>query len=237
MSIIHALNRKIRIYLARLIPGLQENRNPFNTDKIGDAKRFILTGDGTISSDYRWQVETEYTMTALRRFIKNHDVICDFGIGIGRISKEILEEYKNVHIIGVDSSDKMLNLCKKNIPSNYYGRLQLIRFDRMKHIKSQSVDFIFSIYTLQHIQADLFETALKQLKRIIKPSGFIYLLNSYDRLVTTDGPGKQWYDDNLPQIDIISKYFEEVQDVKYDIEYINAILKTHFSKLFRPKLH
>lgn len=221
--------------LRREIEIIRGKQNPFCTNSINDAKKVILTDWYSFSSDYRWQFEAGLQLLELRKFIRENSVICDFGIGIGRISKEILKKFRSVYIIGIDSSKTMLNQCRQNIPSAYHNRLKLVPFDRIKAVKTKSIDFAFAIYVFQHIPANLFKVALKELKRIIKPEGFLYLFNNNVRYVVDGALREQWYDDKLPQLDIISKYFEEVQDVKYGSEYIKEILKTHFSKLFRPK--
>jgi len=231
MSAIRHILHNIKTFLKVLF----KINNPFLVRNISDAKKVILTPFAFFSSDDRWESETEYELSELRKHIRDYYIICDFGIGIGRISKEILREFQNVNIVGIDSSPQMLNLCKQRIDSIYYDRLQLLLFKKVQTVKTASIDFAFSIYTLQHIPTNLFERALMELRRVIKPEGLLYLLNMYDRCVIDGGKKKQYFDDGIRQLDVISKYFEEVQDVKYESEHMREILKTHFSKLFRPK--
>lgn len=218
-----------------LLKIILKRNNPFFVRSINDAKKVILAPFNSYSSEQRWKVETKYELSALRSYIQDNHVICDFGIGIGRISKEILEEFPDVRIVGVDSSTRMLNLCKKTIQSTLHDRLQLTPFKKLKDIKTGSVDFAFSIYTLQHLPANIFEQALRELRRIIKQGGYLYLLNGYVRGVVDTWKKQQFYDDGVCQLDVISRYFAEVKDIKYESEYMQDILKTHFSKLFLAK--
>jgi ubiquinone/menaquinone biosynthesis C-methylase UbiE len=222
---------KMKVYFKVLF----KINSPFIVRDIHEAQKIILTNYALFPSDFRWKVETAEEISVLRNYIQDNSVICDFGIGIGRISQELLKEFKNVKIIGVDSSSQMLKLCRQAIGPDYHNRLELLPFKKMKTIKTGSVDFAFSVYVLQHVPTNLFEPALMELRRILKPEGLLYLLNTYTRCVVDGGKEKFFYNDGIRQLDVISRYFTKSLDVMYESLYMQIILKTHFSALFRPK--
>lgn len=211
-------------------------RDYFEPLSFKEAKSILFAIPEGPYLNYRWRLDTDENFLAIRKFIQSHFLVLDFGIGIGRIAKEILIEFSQVKIIGVDSSKGMLKYCKRFIPAEHQNRLELLHFTELNRIKPSSIDFMFSIYTLQHAPGNLFEPALKELRRVIKPDGLFYLLNRRDRLVF-DRKSMKWYDDGIRQLDIISKYFEEIEDIGYQSEPLTTILREHnyFSKLFRSK--
>lgn len=213
---------------------MDKEQKVFFPFSISEAKKMILSDYEDQSSDYRWEVETKEEVSVLERFMKADDIICDFGIGIGRVSAEILKNFPGVSIIGVDGSRQMLKQCKEFIPGDHHNRLQLFHFDQLEEIKDDSVDLAYSLYVLQHISRDNFRRAVEELKRIIKPDGMLYLLNAYGRCVF-DNENAAGYDDGLDQLKIISEYFSESEDIKYESDYMKEILKVHFSKMFVPR--
>jgi len=199
-----------------------------------EAKKMILSDIGAFHTDYRWKVETEEQIIQFRRWIIQNAVILDFGIGIGRVSKEILREFSSVEVNGVDGSKRMLTYCKKYIPKEYHARLHLFHFDKMALIRNNSIDFAFSLYALQHVVASQFEKAIQELYRVIKPGGSLYLLNMYKRC-TFDNHHTIGYDDGIDQLKVIARYFEEKEEVPYTSDCMKVVLKTCFSKLFLKK--
>lgn len=205
----------------------------FYPHSFEEARMIILTERDGLDTDARWEGETQEEMDAICGFIHDGSMVCDFGIGIGRISREILRDFPGVRIVGVDSSKPMLKYCRKFIPREYHDRLRLLHFSKMRSIETASVDFAFSIYVLQHVLASRFRRSLEELRRIVKPGGLLYLLNLKHRCV--NDRRRRNYDDGLPQLEIISNYFDEVRDVGYESAYMNKTLESHFSKLFiRP---
>jgi ubiquinone/menaquinone biosynthesis C-methylase UbiE len=198
-----------------------------------DAKKMILSDIGAFNADYRWEAETKEQMIQFRRWIKQDALVLDFGIGVGRVSKEILKEFPQVKVTGVDESKRMLAYCKKYIPKEYRARLRLFHFNKMHRIKDNSVDFAFSLHVLQHVEASKFQKSVQELHRVIKPGGFLYLLNMHNRC-TFDNYRTHitGYDDGIDQLKVIRQYFKEKEDIAYTSDYMKEILKTCFSKLF-----
>lgn len=212
----------------------QRKKDIFNQPSPESAKQVILTNYAGYTTDVRWEIETHDEVSMLKKNIQPSGKVCDFGIGIGRISKPLLEDMQGISIVGVDSAENMLRYCKEYVPKELQNRLELISFDDIGQIKTDSIDFVICIYVLQHIPANLFEGAVYQLNRIIKPEGLLYLLNTNKfRAVPNGRP--TWFNDKFPQWKIIGKYFDEVKDVPYTSAYMRKILETHRSKLLKAR--
>lgn len=206
----------------------------FSQPSLEGAKEVILTTYAGYDSGLRWEIETSEEVSALKRHIPEQARVCDFGIGIGRISKPLLEEIPGITITGIDSSQAMLDYCRTYIPEELQNRLELYPYEDIAKIQSDSIDFALAIYVLQHIPSDSFEKAVFELNRIIKPDGSLYLLNTNTfRAVPKGRP--TWFNDEFPQWEAIGHYFGEIRDVPYNSTYMRKILRTHSSKLFTPK--
>ena len=105
--------------------------------------------------------------------VKDDDRILDIGCGNGRLVKTFKD--KNVWYLGVDASEKLINVAKKKLKAaNFQFKIADI-FDLDKII-NKKFDYVFCIAVLHHIPGkDLRILALKQLKNKIKPDGKIIL--------------------------------------------------------------
>ncbi|PIV50596.1 hypothetical protein CO115_01840 [Candidatus Falkowbacteria bacterium CG_4_9_14_3_um_filter_36_9] len=109
----------------------------------------------------------------LADMVKDDDRILDIGCGNGRLVKTFKD--KNVWYLGVDASEKLINVAKKKLKAaNFQFKIADI-FDLDKII-NKKFDYVFCIAVLHHIPGkDLRILALKQLKNKIKPDGKIIL--------------------------------------------------------------
>lgn len=107
-------------------------------------------------------------------FLKNYffpgDKILDLGCGNGRL----LELLKNQEIdyIGIDSSKRLIEIAKKKYPEAKFqigDALNLLFPDNF-------FDKVFSIAVLHHIPSEDFRVQfLKEVKRVLKPEGILFL--------------------------------------------------------------
>jgi len=167
----------------------EHNISLFDRKTISSAKRLILTPFRGLSTNERWEVETSQVLSALDGYLKDARVVFDLGIGIGRMSKAILEKYPELKVIGVDASEAMLDFCREYIPRKYFNedRIQLYNSSQISAIQTNSVDFMLAIYVLQHISANVLDDTLEHLQRVLKPSGYLYVLNHYGRHAVGEG--------------------------------------------------
>lgn len=79
----------------------------FDKDSIREAKSIILTDEDSTTEE-RWEKETPYVAQRAINFmeINGESLIVDFGCGIGRISRALIEK-TGCSVLGVDISTSM----------------------------------------------------------------------------------------------------------------------------------
>jgi SAM-dependent methyltransferase len=105
--------------------------------------------------------------------VKEGDSVLDIGCGNGRS----LEAFKNKKIsyLGVDASEKLINLAVDNFRHSRYKFL-VGDILRLSEVTQDKFDYIFCIAVLHHIPGeDLRSKALEQLKDRLRPGGRIIL--------------------------------------------------------------
>lgn len=98
------------------------------------------------------------------------DVAVDFGCGVGRLSIALAERCKEVS--GVDVAASMLEEARANNPHG--DRVRFIHNDASTlPFEDDSVDFVLSLITLQHIPPRLSLRYLLEMIRIVRPGGHL----------------------------------------------------------------
>ena len=104
-------------------------------------------------------------------YIKNEANIIDLGCGNGRLVKSLTPGAKT-HYLGIDNSEKMLEIAHKNHPGQAFikGDLQLIP------AKNGSTDIIFCIRTFHHLPSKKMRAqALREMNRVLEPNGILVI--------------------------------------------------------------
>lgn len=98
-------------------------------------------------------------------------VALDFGCGAGRLSRRLSAYFRTV--IAVDASSIMLDLARKNNAD--YSNIRFIQNteDHLHIIDDESVDFIYSDMTLQHLPAVFQQKYIAEFCRILSPDGVL----------------------------------------------------------------
>ena len=138
----------------------------------------------------RWKKQFERLLPAN----KNLKVL-DIGTGPGFFTI-ILEELGYTNIIGIDISEKMLEVAKENIQK--YGKkdssIQLIQMDAQKlEFKSETFDIIVSRNLTWNLEKP--QQAYSEWLRVLKPNGALFIFDA------------NWY--SFLQNESLAKEFEE----------------------------
>jgi ubiquinone/menaquinone biosynthesis C-methylase UbiE len=98
------------------------------------------------------------------------DGVVEIGCGIGRLTRAIAPEVKEV--FSFDISKEMLELARENVPSNV--KLNLAEGTSLSPIPDACVDLALAYCVFQHLPslAD-FESYLRAMVRVTKPGGII----------------------------------------------------------------
>lgn len=95
--------------------------------------------------------------------------VLDLGCGNGRALKYFVD--KGFQGIGVDVSEKMLELAKKHVPKGKYYKRDFTKLE----FKPNSFNAVISFFALNHIPKEQFKEVMVLCKRFLKKDGLLLL--------------------------------------------------------------
>lgn len=109
--------------------------------------------------------------------IRRTDTVMDLGCGIGRVARYVARCCASLW--AVDASDKMLSLARSRLQGLDNIRFAQSEGTRIPVVESGSVDFVYSILTLQHLEREDAFLLLREVHRVLRPgaSGFFTFPN------------------------------------------------------------
>lgn len=164
----------------------------FDAPNMDYARRIILTGEGS-TTDERWQSETPYLASLIESSIgiTVDTVLIDYGCGVGRLAKELIQRY-GCRVIGVDISANMRLLALDYVQSPRFTTCSLEMLDALVQ-RGFTADAAISIWVLQHCLKPVED--IDRLHRALKPGGDVFVLNNVYRAVPTKE--RAWVNDGL----------------------------------------
>jgi ubiquinone/menaquinone biosynthesis C-methylase UbiE len=109
----------------------------------------------------------------LHKQIKKKIVVLDFGCGDGLLYLKL--KLKTKFYYGIDLSPHMIDACEKNL-IKIKKKLLVGSVEKLKSIKSNSVDLMMCINTLGYLSDKNINIFLTNAKRIIKKNGYLSTL-------------------------------------------------------------
>lgn len=126
-----------------------------------------------IAKDYAKKVE-EYGPVPERdkfiSFLPKGAKILDAGCGSGRDSRYFVS--KGFNVMGVDLSEKLLEIAKQNNPSITFFKQDLRKLD----FPQESFDGIWACASLHHLRRSEVPKVLKKFFSLLKPRGALFVL-------------------------------------------------------------
>ena len=101
--------------------------------------------------------------------INKGDIVLDLGCGNGRAIKYLIDN--GLKGVGIDVSDKMLNLAKKYVPEGNFYKQEFIKIK----FKPNSFNAVISFFALNHVSKSEFKEVIKICRNILKKDGFLLL--------------------------------------------------------------
>ena len=141
--------------------------------------------DGTAREGLRQRAE--WYLTTLHQLFpwampKPDAVVMEIGSGLGYVMRAVLERFSPRRIIGLDVAPSMINKAKERIQRDGVAdpRLEFLLYDGVKiPLADGSVDYIYSVASLQHVPKVYVYNLFLEIKRLLSPVGFccIHLLS------------------------------------------------------------
>ncbi|MFA5133975.1 MAG: methyltransferase domain-containing protein [Patescibacteria group bacterium] len=176
--------------------------------KIDKAKKIIeenkksydaIADDFDTTRQYAWPEFEE-----LAKYVKEGDSVLDIGCGNGRLYKYLNNELRvtNYEYVGVDQSEELIKIAKKNNSGGKFKTADVFNLP----FEAKAFDVVAGIAFLHHIPGqELRERVLKEIFRVLKPGGIVFLTN--------------W---NLFQIKLIRKYKLSIFDFYFEHAGLDA---------------
>jgi len=159
--------------------GLRYAPGVFECDTEDQAKAIILTPEAGVSPATRWAKETPYLADLIG---PQTGVLLDYGCGIGRMAKAVLERSPGItEVIGVDQSVSMRTMAPRYVDD---PRLTVLSHDSLKYVQG-SADAAIAVWVLQHCVGPAVDLA--RIRDILKPGAILHVVNDFERAVPVTG--------------------------------------------------
>lgn len=192
----------------------------FNPQNFEDGKHQVVGQCNDIPMEERWKAETPIFADIILKEIDkivSPSAILDYGCGIGRLAKEIIEKNHQITVYGVDSSESMLKKAVKYVDSGKFIPMLPDEFD------SRIVDFAYCVYVFQHIPALYLREAIRQ---ISDSCDKLFLVNSLARMAISD---EGFQNDGIDILDEIKRFYNNFSSVIPFTEIVNnPVIKKMF---------
>lgn len=165
-----------------------------------------------------WWIEGTDTFIS---FLQKGDLVLDIGCGGGDKSKYLTE--KKLQVVGVDLSEKMIEIAKREVPSSAFFVLDLNEVTKLEYM----FDGIFMQAVLLHIPKKEIIESLKRVTKKLKEGGYLYIAVKEKRLQGVEEEIKVENDYGYPYERFFS-YFT-LDELESYLQHIG--LKVVFSKI------
>ena len=114
----------------------------------------------------------DWWMEGVNKFIsyfQKNDLVLDVGCGSGVKTKCLIS--KGLKIIGIDFSENLIKIAKREVPNGDFQVLDIWKIDEIK----EKFDGIFAQASLLHIPKKDIVSLLQKIDQKLKPSGYFYI--------------------------------------------------------------
>ena len=111
----------------------------------------------------------KFDFEALSPYISTSTTVLDFGCGIGRLAKYVAPACKELW--AVDISATMLKLAAERMAEYDNVRYVQSRDTGMPDVPTGSIDLVYSLLVLQHVEREDAFLLLEDIRRVLRPGG------------------------------------------------------------------
>jgi SAM-dependent methyltransferase len=186
-------------------PSANYSAELFDAGDLETAKVVILNAAPDMTTAERWEIETERVAREFGRtmMLDRDSRVLDFGCGVGRISKALIERY-GCSVVGVDISADMRRLAREYVKSERFVACDPEALERMV-AEGFSATHACACWVLQHCEDPGEDIA--RIESALAPGGHFFVLNSNHRWVPTD---RGWAADSISVEDLLRARFDSV---------------------------
>jgi ubiquinone/menaquinone biosynthesis C-methylase UbiE len=109
----------------------------------------------------------------IRPYISRGDAVLDLGCGIGRVTRYVAPLCREIW--AVDVSETMLGFARERLSELRNVRFLLGRGTALPELDSGSIDFVYSLLTLQHVEREHAFRLLREVRRVLRDGGRAFL--------------------------------------------------------------
>lgn len=193
----------------------------FDVKTMAEAMSIILTPEDD-DTETRWERETEWLAGEIisRLAVTGDSVLLDYGCGIGRLSRALIER-TGCRVIGADISPSMRMLSQVYVNADRFTVMEPGQLAEMVR-RGLRLDGAFSVWVLQHcadVRADL-----SLIRAAMGDGARLVVVNDRRRIVPTLEAG--WANDGLDIQELLAGEFtqESVQPIETDAVARNVAL-------------
>lgn len=178
-------------------------KEAFDAPTLESAKNTCLSDDP--NKPNKFKEETDALINVFKNFniFSTNSKVLDYGCGIGRVSKEIINTFES-NVIGLDQSSYMLKYAKEYVNNDKFKSYRYYKINK-------SIDICISILALQHSENP--KNDIDIIYDNLKDDGYFILCNEPNRLIPTGITNNGyviWGDDGINMESIISEKFKEI---------------------------
>jgi ubiquinone/menaquinone biosynthesis C-methylase UbiE len=101
------------------------------------------------------------------------DVVMDLGCGIGRVARHVAPLCRTLY--AVDASERMLEMARERMADRPNVRFARCEGTTLPELGNATIDMAYSLLTLQHVEREDAFLLMRELCRVVRPGGTIYL--------------------------------------------------------------
>jgi ubiquinone/menaquinone biosynthesis C-methylase UbiE len=136
----------------------------------------------------------EVSAQRIREMLKRNGVelerlnaILDFGCGVGRVIRQ-WKTLRGPEVYGTDYNPALIEWCQKHLP---FAHFQCNTLAAKLSYEDKKFDFIYALSVFTHLSEEFAQAWLKELCRVLKPGGYLYVTTHGAHYFATRTPEEQ----------------------------------------------